>query len=497
MSEQEFELYLKLLSRCLGLTPGQREQIADELRDHLEQRLAELEQAGVARDKAVVQALDEFGDAAALAANFAAIARLKRRRFLMRLSLGSVGALTAALLIAFAFWPDNRAVRGPERVAAQEKPGKAAAAPIAEPVAGTATKPANGGLAVAATGPPPVVEVCRPVKKEVTDFQTFAGNVQPSQFVRLRTRATGYLRKVCFRPGQVVKPGDLLFEIDPATYQVDLDRAKAEVDRAEAKVKLALAKAAEVKQLNQLGQGMRGNTQVESEQECQIARADLQMARANQEAAQLRLGWTRITAPLGGYISRSAFDVGSLVKAEESTLAMISCLDPVYVSITMDQQTWFALRKEIHSGEFKSSEVPVEVSVPLARSRPGFLEFSDDADFNNGSGGTAMRARVPNQDATFVTGVLVRVAYAVGKPHAVFLIPIGACNTAMWADGGRNPVWVVGDDNTARRRWVRVSPSTHSNQLEVRDGLKPDEWIVCHADGQLVDGKRIEPKRLP
>src|SRR5580704_5128266 len=196
MSEQEFELYLKLLSRCLGLTPGQREQIADELRDHLEQRLAELEQAGVARDKAVVQALDEFGDAAVLAANFAAIARLKRRRFLMRLSLGSVGALTAALLIAFAFWPDNRAVRGPERVAAQEKPGKAAAAPIAEPVAGTATKPANGGLAVAATGPPPVVEVCRPVKKEVTDFQTFAGNVQPSQFVRLRTRATGYLRKV-------------------------------------------------------------------------------------------------------------------------------------------------------------------------------------------------------------------------------------------------------------------------------------------------------------
>ena len=95
MSEQEFELYLKLLSRCLGLTPGQREQIADELRDHLEQRLAELEQAGVARDKAVVQALDEFGDAAVLAANFAAIARLKRRRFLMRLSLGSVGALTA------------------------------------------------------------------------------------------------------------------------------------------------------------------------------------------------------------------------------------------------------------------------------------------------------------------------------------------------------------------------------------------------------------------
>jgi hypothetical protein len=105
MSEQEFELYLKLLSRCLNLTPGQREQIADELRDHLEERLEELAQVGVPRDKAVIQALDEFGDAAVLAANFTTIARLKRRRFLMRLSLGSVGALTAVLLIAFAFCP--------------------------------------------------------------------------------------------------------------------------------------------------------------------------------------------------------------------------------------------------------------------------------------------------------------------------------------------------------------------------------------------------------
>src|ERR1700689_4207820 len=128
MSEQEFELYLKLLSRCLSLTSGQREQIADELRDHLEERLEELARAGVPREKAVVQALDEFGDAAVLAGDFATIARLKRRRFLMRLSLGSVGVLTAALLVAYAFWPENRAVRGPERVVAQEKPARPDAA---------------------------------------------------------------------------------------------------------------------------------------------------------------------------------------------------------------------------------------------------------------------------------------------------------------------------------------------------------------------------------
>jgi hypothetical protein len=121
MSEQEFDLYLKLLARCLDLTGAQREQIADELRDHLEERLGDLADAGVPREQAILQALDEFGDAAVLAARFSTIARLKRRRFLMRLSLGSVVAVSAGLLIALAFWPVNEVVPVQMRVAAQEK----------------------------------------------------------------------------------------------------------------------------------------------------------------------------------------------------------------------------------------------------------------------------------------------------------------------------------------------------------------------------------------
>lgn len=122
MSEQEFDLYLKLLARCLRLSPGQREQIADELRDHLQERLEELARAGMPHEKAVLQAIEEFGDAAVLAAHFTSIARRKRRRTLMRLSLGSVAALCAAMFVAFAFWPENRAVQGPPPVMAQDKP---------------------------------------------------------------------------------------------------------------------------------------------------------------------------------------------------------------------------------------------------------------------------------------------------------------------------------------------------------------------------------------
>jgi multidrug efflux system membrane fusion protein len=493
MSEQEFELYLKLLSRCLNLTPSQREQIADELRDHLEQRLEELAEAGVPREKAVVQALDEFGDAAVLAGNFATVARFKRRRFLMRLSLGSVGVLTAVLLLAFAFWPENRAVRGPERVVAQERPspGPSSAQKQAKAGASSPQQPSGRGGRFAELATPPVVDVCRPVVKEVTDYQIFQGAVQPSQLVQIGSQATGHLRKINFRPGQVVKSGDLLFEINPAAYQVDVDKAKAEVMLAEAKLKLALTKSSRVKQLNELGNTQRGYVN-ESEDECRVAQAEVQIARATLERAQLRIASTRVTAPINGYISRPSFDVGSLVKAEQSALATIVCLDPVYVSIPMDESTWFALRKRIERGEFQNSEVPVEVAVPEAGDlkRKGFLEFIEDAVFN--SGATMMRVRVPNKDAALLAGLFVLVRYDEGNPHRALLVPGKAIS-------GSN-VWVVNDQNTVEPRGIRMTQSVHERGLrEITGGLKADEWIVCdpsHAP-EFTEVKRIEPKRVP
>jgi len=124
------------------------------LRDHLQERLDELAQSGVPREKAVLQALDEFGDAAVLAGHFTTIAQLKRRRFLMRLSLGSVAALAAAMLIAFAFWPENRAVQGPPQVVAQEKGKPTAPAPAKPSRASTRTPPQMPAVPLIATDHP-------------------------------------------------------------------------------------------------------------------------------------------------------------------------------------------------------------------------------------------------------------------------------------------------------------------------------------------------------
>jgi len=120
MSDGEFENYLTLIGRLLRLSPAQREAIGEELRDHFESRLAELLERGLAHDEAVRIALEEFGDAAGLAASFTSISQTRRRRLIMRCTVGSIAAIAAAVVVAMAVWPENHAGRVVAKAEAQD-----------------------------------------------------------------------------------------------------------------------------------------------------------------------------------------------------------------------------------------------------------------------------------------------------------------------------------------------------------------------------------------
>lgn len=133
MSDHEFENYLTLISRFLRLSRTQREAIGEELRDHFESRLAELIDAGKSHHDAVRLALAEFGDAAGLAAEFTHISIAHRRRLVMRCTVASVAALAAAVLVAMAVWPENRAGQGARNALAENAvrvPEKSGAASV-------------------------------------------------------------------------------------------------------------------------------------------------------------------------------------------------------------------------------------------------------------------------------------------------------------------------------------------------------------------------------
>ncbi len=172
MPEREFELYLSLLSRFLRLDPAQREQVADELRDHFDERFEELLQSGLTREEAIGATLEEFGDAAGLAADFSHIGNRRRRRIIMRCTVGTAAGLVAAVFLAAIFWPEGPAVQGPVGRAVAQQPAQPQGAGTA------ATKPLAGSAVEAklAARVPEVNFVETPLK-EVIEFLSDANEV--------------------------------------------------------------------------------------------------------------------------------------------------------------------------------------------------------------------------------------------------------------------------------------------------------------------------------
>jgi hypothetical protein len=119
MSDQEFENYLTLIGQLLRLSSTQRKAIGEELRDHFESRLTELVESGMSHTEAVRMALEEFGDAAGLAAQFTTVSQTRRRRLIMRCTVGTVAALAAVLVVAMAAWPERQAGLMLEKAGAQ------------------------------------------------------------------------------------------------------------------------------------------------------------------------------------------------------------------------------------------------------------------------------------------------------------------------------------------------------------------------------------------
>jgi hypothetical protein len=123
VSQQEFETYLALLTRLLRINPQQREQVAEEFRSHMEDRLDDLLARGISREQAIQTALEEFGDAAALAGQVASISWTRKRRWYMKVSAFSVAGLAAAVLLAVALWPENQRLPATGRAIAQQPAG--------------------------------------------------------------------------------------------------------------------------------------------------------------------------------------------------------------------------------------------------------------------------------------------------------------------------------------------------------------------------------------
>src|SRR5215831_5386697 len=214
----------------------------------------------------------------------------------------------------------------------------------------------------AAAAPPPAVTVVKVASTEITPSSTFTGRIEAVDKVDLRARVQGFIEKRLFEEGADVKEGDLLFTLDKAPFQAEIDRINADIAGAEAALQVAtLSLQRQSTLVKKEVAAVAVLDQVTAKQ--LEAKAQLQSQQAALEKAKLDLGYTDISAPMAGRIGKSTYSVGDLVGPASGTLATIVSQDPIYVTFPVPQIALLQVRREAEANGIDPRALRVKVQL--------------------------------------------------------------------------------------------------------------------------------------
>ena len=340
--------------------------------------------------------------------------------------------------------------------------------------------------------PPPKVTVARPERRPVTGYLEFTGNTQAINTVTLRARVQGFLEKVFFQDGDRVKKGQLLFLIQPNTYEDRLQQAVAQILQQEANYRYALIQVARYTKLVQQRAGAQSDLDNWRFQR-DSSRAQVLGAKANRDLAGLDLGYTKVTAPFDGRIDRRLVDPGNLVGAGEFTsLAQINQIDPIYVYFTINEEDLLRVMGQTGKlpGEAGKTKVPLYLGLANETGYPhrGYFDFAAIS-VTSTTGTLLLRGVFPNPDFKILPGLYARIrGPLVGSEKESWLVP----ETALGYDQLGSYVLVVGENNVVERRSVKVGAQVESRRV-IETGLSGNEEVITSGLLRASPGKPVTP----
>ncbi|MGO1297615.1 MAG: efflux RND transporter periplasmic adaptor subunit [Vibrio sp.] len=366
------------------------------------------------------------------------------------------------------------------------------------------------GLAVALTGcdkepskpnnqTPQAVTVdtvtIHPQSVEITD--QLPGRTSAYRIAEVRPQVEGIITKRLFVEGSKVNKGDVLYQIDPATYEAKLASAKADLASAEATEQRSKLQATRYEGLVK----NRAISQQDYEDAMATYRANKAAVMASKAAvktAQINLDYTKIKAPISGRIGKSNFTEGALVTANQANyLATIQQLDPLYVDLSQPSSTMMKLRKRAqekanNTGQSanKLSGITVTLDDGTKIDQKATLQFAD-VSVNESTGTVNIRALLPNPDDTLLPGLFVRATVPIDSKAKAFLVP----QPAVTRDPqGQAHAFVVDDKNKVADRIITTERMLGSNWI-VTDGLKDGDQIITTGLQSIHPGTLVAPKK--
>lgn len=342
-------------------------------------------------------------------------------------------------------------------------------------------------------GPPPkpAVDVVALRAQPVTLTTDLPGRTSPFRTAEIRPQVGGVILKRLFNEGEVVKAGQVLYQIDPAQYEASLASARAQLLRAQASAKASQSTVSRYRPLvaaNAISRqdldnavGTLGQNQ-----------ADIASAQAAIKTATINLQYTKVASPITGKTSRSAVTEGALVTANQSTaLVTVTQLDPIYVDVAQPSTTILRLKREVASGQIQAVGTD-QIGVTLLLEdgsrydQPGKLQFSE-VTVDQGTGAITLRAIFPNPTGLLLPGMFVQEQVEEGVRQNGLLVPQqGITHNPK----GEATALVVGKDGKVESRVVTTDRAIGDAWL-VTKGLSAGDRVIVKGVQMAKPGQEV------
>ncbi|WP_145635753.1 MULTISPECIES: efflux RND transporter periplasmic adaptor subunit [Rhizobium] len=316
------------------------------------------------------------------------------------------------------------------------------------------------------------------------------GRISANLVAEVRPQVGGIIRSRNFKEGSEVKEGDVLYEIDPSSYQASYDSAVAALQKAEGAVPNAQAKLDRYAGLSAQSAVSQQNFD-DAKSTLVQAQADVASAKAALETARINLDYTKIRAPISGRVDASTVTVGALVTAEQTTaLTTIRQLDPINVDVTQSSTNLLRFRRAVEEGRLKTSGENVSVRLTLEDGtqykESGTLEFAEAAVAET-VGTLNVRASFPNPERVLLPGMYVRATIQEGVAESSFLVP----QRAVTRNTKGEPIaFFVSADGKIQQRVLTVQRSIGNSWL-VGKGVEEGDRVVVEGIQRVRDGQEV------
>lgn len=342
--------------------------------------------------------------------------------------------------------------------------------------------------------PPPTVTVAKPQTRNITEYDEYVGRFVAINHVMVNARISGYLDKISFTDGQMVKEGDLLFTLDQRPYKIALQQAEANLAQAKANLDFATTDLERARTLieDKTSNAISKQAFDQRTQTQRTTAATVQAQEAAVAQAKLDLQFTELRAPVTGRIGDRRVSVGNYVigggGGTPTLLAVIVSTDPIYFEFTFDEASLLRYQRLMSGGGIDSSSVELKLIDDKGWPFKGKMDFLNNV-VDRETGTIRGRAIFDNKQELFRPGLFGRIRLPATAPYQALTVP----DTAIGSEQTQKFVYVVGPENVIQVRPVTLGPLDGDRRV-VKTGLKPEDVIVVNGLMRVRPGVKVTPQ---